>query len=1017
MSEEVKHEVLIITGMHRSGTSMITSYLKECGLSLGDRLLIGNEDNPKGYFEDVDFLSMQQNIMHDATEKGTGGWKDVGFSEDDFFDKSVLSNYKKKAQELVEQKQLKSNEIWGWKDPRTSLLLDFWEGIIPEAKYLLIYRNPWEVKSSLLKLGRSELDNNPEYAYKIWMQYNKAIIEFYKKHPEKCLLISANGFLNYPEELANKINQKFNWELIKPITNEFYSLKLFNANNNFKFLEECLSNAEVMALNQQLDEFADITIQQKAFRSAKSELFVSAEIIRGKEKDLNEKKVVIQEVNNKLIAQQNELSVSEQSIKTIRAELTETHALIISKGEELDKYKNELQDVKESLTIQRNYHTSLSNVIKSLEEKIKTIEDSRLWKLKRKYHKLKTLLRSSKGNLKKKGLLKKLLYFTTKTGRRLVRKILALLFKHGYLFFEIKKVRIIEGDMIPVEYHEDPWQNFLIKTTASTADLIEYKNNIKIFSYQPKISIILPVYNPPESFLIQAIESVLDQVYDNWELCIADDCSPNEDIKPILEKFAAEDERIKVVYRKENGHISAASNSALNIATGDFVVLLDHDDLLTRDALYQNVYQLNIDKTLDLIYSDEDKIDENRIRTEPHFKPDWCPDNFMARNYITHLACLRKSIVDEIGGFRVGFEGSQDYDLFLRFTEKSQHIYHIPKILYHWRMHAGSTAQEEQVKPYAFEAGVKALQESLDRRGEKAIATIKPGLPGFYTVRYDIVNEDKISIVIPTKDNAKVLETCLESVFEKSTYKNFEVILIDNNSEEKATFELLDKYEKRYPKQFVRLTLPIPFNFSTLMNKGVEVAKGDYIVLLNNDTEIITPDWMEAMLEQAQRESVGVVGVKLLYHNDTIQHAGVVIGLGGVAGHTFIGLPKDSPGYFYYITSTNNYLAVTAACFMVKKEKYWEVAGFNEDFSVEYNDVDFCLKLAEAGYNNLYVPYVELYHYESLTRGHPHMTKTSYERHVREVNLFKTRWQKYIDHDPCYNPNLTLDATHFQIRL
>ena len=1016
MSEGEK-QVLIISGMHRSGTSMITSYLQESGLLLGDRLLVGNKDNPKGYFEDVDFLKMHQDILYNATKDGKGGWKDVGFTADGVFDTSILPKYKEQAKNLIAQKQAKNTGVWGWKDPRTSLLLDFWEEIIPEAKYILIFRNPWEVKQSLQKLNKSELENNPAYAYEIWIQHNKSIINFYQKHSDKCILVSANGFLNSPNFLLDLIHEKFKWSFTQPKDNAFYSLQLFNANNSFQFLEESLSNQKVMNLHQQLDELADIKIQQKAYKSAKNELFFSADIIRNRELKLDEKGNLINEQEIDLLNQKQLLKANKELVNKKEEEIADKSLTITQKSEDLVLQQTEIESLLESVKIQQNYNVSLNNVIRSLEEKIKTIENSRLWKFKRKLHKLKTLLRSSKSSLKKKGLLKKLLYFTSKTGRRLVRKILALIFKHGYLFFEIKKVRIIEGDDIPIEHHSDPWQNFLIKSTASTANLIEYKNNIKIFGYQPKVSVIMPVYNAPESFLIQAIESVLEQVYENWELCIADDCSTNSGIKAILEKFAAEDSRIKIVYREENGHISASSNSALEIATGEFVVLLDHDDLLTRDALYQNVYQLNIDKTLDLIYSDEDKVDENRIRTEPHFKPDWCPDNFLARNYVTHLACLRKTIVDEIGGFRIGFEGSQDYDLFLRFTEKTQKIYHIPKILYHWRMHDASTAQEEHVKPYAFEAGVKALQESLNRRGEKATATIKPGLPGFYTVRYDIVKEDMVSIVIPTKDNAKVLETCLESVFEKSTYKNFEIILIDNNSEEKATFDLLDKYEKLYPQQFIRLTLPIAFNFARLMNKAVEIAKGDYIVLLNNDTEIITDDWIEGMLEQSQRESVGAVGVKLLYHNDTIQHAGVVIGLGGVAGHTFIGLPRDSPGYFHYISSTNNYSAVTAACFMVKKDKYWEVGGFNEDFSVEYNDVDFCLKLAEAGYNNIYVPYVELYHYESLTRGHPHMTKTSYERHVREVNLFKSRWGKYIENDPCYNPNLTLDETHFQIRL
>ncbi len=714
----------------------------------------------------------------------------------------------------------------------------------------------------------------------------------------------------------------------------------------------------------------------------------------------------------------NQVLLEKEAINTQKSEsLQELNSTLIEKETEIVSLKEENEAQVKSLKIQQSFNASLNNVIQNLEQRLKDIEQSKLWKLKRKYHKLKTLLRSPIGGGVKRGIVGKVLHALSANGRRMIRKLLSKIFKNIYLLIEVKKVMIIEGDAIPQDFVQDPWQNFLARTSPSELDLKNYKNTIQIFSYLPKISVIMPVYNAPISFLIEAIESVINQVYSNWELCIADDCSTNSEIRGVLDKYSSEDARIKVVYRKENGHISATSNSALELATGEFVALLDHDDLLSKDALYQLVYALNVDENRDFIYSDEDKVDENGVRSEPHFKPDWCPDNFLARNYITHLSCLRKSIVDEIGGFRVGFEGSQDYDLFLRFVEKTDNIYHIPKILYHWRMHSASAAMEEDAKPYAFEAGVKALTEALERRGEKGSVELKPGLPGFYTVRYDLKSEDLVSIVIPTKDNAKVLETCLESVFEKSTYKNIEVIMINNNSTEKATFDLFKKYKAKYKEKFVQLDLEIPFNYSRLMNKAVDVSKGEYILLLNNDTEVISEDWIESMMEQSQRDSVGAVGAKLLYHNDTIQHAGVVIGLGGVAGHTFIGLPRDSHGYFYYITSTNNYSSVTAACLMVRKEVYNEVGGFNEDLAVEYNDVDFCLKLAEKGYYNIYLPYVELYHYESLTRGHPHMTKESYARHIKEIGLFKEKWQSYIDHDPCYNQNLTMDATHFQIKM
>jgi GT2 family glycosyltransferase len=543
----------------------------------------------------------------------------------------------------------------------------------------------------------------------------------------------------------------------------------------------------------------------------------------------------------------------------------------------------------------------------------------------------------------------------------------------------------------------------------------DYKRREKQFSYRPKISIVLPVYNPPEHFFKDAIQSVINQAYSNWELCIADDLSTNVNVREIIKSYAEKDDRIKYIFRTENGHISASSNSGIEIATGDYIGLLDHDDLLTADALYQNVLALNNDRELDFIYSDEDKINELGVHCDGHFKPDWCPDNFLGRNYICHFTVMKASLMREAGGFRLGYEGSQDYDLFLRATEKAEKIYHIPKILYHWRIHSESTALKMGTKPYATNAAILALEDTLERRNVKGKVKVVEGLDGFYEIKYHVEKQKKVSVIIPTKDKADLTDDCIKSVFNITDYSDFEVILMNNNSSEESFFDLVKKWEEKEPKRFKCITDNGEFNFARLMNKSVAESDGEYILLLNNDTEVIHNDWMLGMVEHAQRKEIGAVGAKLVYKNNKVQHAGVIIGLRGVAGHPFVGREKGDPGYFNYLKSINNFSAVTAACLMVRREVYDEVNGFDEDFAVEFNDVDFCLKLIEKGYYNIFLPHVLVYHYESISRGHPHLTKESYERSVREATVFMNKWQKYIDNDPCYNPNLSLLYDDFRV--
>jgi GT2 family glycosyltransferase len=541
------------------------------------------------------------------------------------------------------------------------------------------------------------------------------------------------------------------------------------------------------------------------------------------------------------------------------------------------------------------------------------------------------------------------------------------------------------------------------------------KLTVATFQYQPRISIIMPVYNTPEIFLREAIQSVLEQVYPHWELCIADDASTHSYIKPILQEYQAKDHRIKVKFRTENGHISTTSNSALELATGEYIGLLDHDDSLTPNALYEVVSLLNQHPEADMIYSDEDKLDENHQLTSPFFKPNWCPDSFLSRMYTCHFGVYRRNIINQIGGFRVGYEGSQDYDLVLRFTEKTNKIFHIPKILYHWRIHSNSAAQGTTAKPYAYQAAKKALLTALQRRGEPGTVELHPTFLGCSIIRYQITNYKKVSIIIPTRDLGEILNQCLTSIFTKTVYPNYEVILIDNGSREQKTEDIIKQWKRQEAQRFKSYRLDIPFNFSTLNNYGVQQATGEYLLFLNNDIEVIEPDWMNAMVEQAQRPSIGAVGALLQYPNGSIQHAGVILGMGHVAAHSHQFIAVNQPGYYGQLISINNYSAVTAACLMCRRSIFEEVGGFDEKLAVSYNDVDLCLKMKQQGYHHVCLPHVKLYHHESKSRGYDN-TPEKLERYMAEVQEMRQRWNAEIEQDSCYNPHLTLAQFDYRLR-
>lgn len=585
-----------------------------------------------------------------------------------------------------------------------------------------------------------------------------------------------------------------------------------------------------------------------------------------------------------------------------------------------------------------------------------------------------------------------------------LKRFFAYFFKHGFKGLKGKISSNLKKDVN--EY--DRW----FKSHRVEEEELAKQREVH-FSYAPKFSILVPTYNTPEEFLRKMIESVTEQTYANVELCLAD-ASTDAKTRKIITEYADKDERVKYTWLEKNAGISGNTNSALAIATGEYIGLLDHDDALEPDALYHVVKALQ-EKQYSILYTDEDKSDENMTSfMDPNFKPDYSPDLFRSHNYITHFFVVRKEIVDEVGGFNSEYDGAQDYDLMFRCIEKAESIKHIPKILYHWRMHGGSTAENPESKLYAYEAGRKALAAHLERLGEKAVVE-HTDMWGMYHPIYDVSDNPLLSIVIANKDHIKDLDNCIQSILHKSTYKNYEIIIVENNSTEDKTFRYYDKIQKEHSNIKVVKWEGI-FNYSAINNLGVKNSKGEFILLLNNDTELISPDGLAEMIGMCKRKDVGIVGARLLYPDETVQHAGIVLGFGGFAGHVFTGIGRNDFGYMVRAKINCNYNAVTAACLLTKRSVWNEVNGLDEGFVVALNDVDFCLRVREKGYVVVYDAYAEWFHYESKSRGYED-TPEKKERFNGEVKRFRERWKNLLSvSDIYYNENFTVEAAPFTLK-
>ena len=976
-------KLVVVLGMHRSGTSALSAFLHAHGVDFGDRLLEAREDNPKGFFEDQDIYEFNEELLNALGYE----WHSASTVDLKELMSPRLSPFLERAQSLLASK-LSDSLVYGIKDPRLCRLLPFWKKVFSrlglDVHYFLCLRNPYDVYLSLKR--RDNFD--AEKSLRIWIRYYLDLIK-------EGDVISNSTIIDYDELLdcsgaqGKKVRMRLQTMGLE-ITDEDDAFCSLDPSLRHGALGEKTSSGNIAEL--QLANTIFNILKNASMTDSPRATVVSG--MRGINSEVNEIESLINRTERE--SQLKSLYTSAKGIENLTQSIDEFRIQYNKLGEENKILK---------LDIVQHKISAAEDAVKLLQSYQRDVQKSISWRLTRPLR----LIKSGYDGLvagpppvlaaiKRIGL------------RRSMKYSIKILVSEGPSGL-LHRIRFAEKN----NAREIDYQRWIADFDSLTEESKKkFTREIGRFSSRPLISIVMPVYDPPVDLLIKAIESVRKQVYPDWELCIADDCSAKEQTREAIKSFAKKDGRIKYVFRKENGHISKASNSALQLAKGNFVALMDHDDLLSEHALFWVARAIQENPEGKLFYSDEDKIDLQGARHDPYFKCDWNPDLFYSHNMFSHLGVYDTTLLKEVGGFRVGFEGSQDYDLALRCIEKikSSQIIHIPRVLYHWRVLPGSTALDASEKPYAMIAGERAINDHFARTGVEAECK----LLGFgYRVKYRIQGAPLVSVIIPTRDEVDVLRTCLDGIYEKTTYKNYEIIIVDNGSRHKETQEYLLELQQTRGVKIIRDDGE--FNFSRLNNKGVAAASGEIVALVNNDVEVISPDWMTEMVSQACRPEVGAVGCRLIYPDNTLQHAGIILGLGGLAAYSHRCIPKESPGYFGRAMLLQSVSAVTAACLFVRKSVYMEVGGLDADnLAVAYNDVDFCLRVRESGYRNIFTPYAELAHFESKSRG-AEDTPEKQERLRKEYAYMRDRWGELLDRDPAYNPNLTLDKEDFSLSL
>lgn len=987
-----KQTALCILGMHRSGTSLITGICNLLGVEIGSDFLEANQDNEKGFWEHRAVIETHEDLLKHLGS----GWDDTRILPENWQHGAEIKPYKEKLKEII-ARDFTNCKLWGIKDPRMMRLIPLWLDVFAETKITPAFIIAWRSAASVaLSLERRD-GFYPEKSLLLWAVYNleaerqtrgktRVFVEYDKVIENWWAEFSRAAEtlgISWPADAEEKINQLITPELKHHTQRELpetHSTKIRSWAEKTEHALKLLSHSESLEISARLDAiYNEIAAVDKDSREFSSLWYKEAARLRGK---LNDSYTTVHERN---------LTIGE-----LGTELHERNLAFIKANEDLTK-------TNEDVALLTRRTNDLVAAIEQLNSQLAAIFSSISWRITR----------------------------PLRMAKRIWRESQFIFVPHSYIHawrvyrhfgFSVvaahlgQRLRRMKNHLVSGRKDYPRWISLYDTMTLERRQII--LGRIAGLAQKPLISVVMPVYNAEESWLSAAIESVLNQLYPTIELCIADDYSTKPHVRKILERYAAKDSRVKLVFRATNGHISEASNSALALATGEFIALMDHDDVLPEHALYYIAEEINAHPDADLIYSDEDKIDSEGRRFDPYFKGDFDIDALFARNIFSHLGVYRRALVEKVGGFRKGFEGSQDYDLLLRcllLTDRRK-IWHIPRILYHWRAISGSTAATETNKDYALKNAKKALAEYFSVTGTQA--KIENGmLLGFNRIVWPLAAEPKAAIIIPTRNGVELLRKCIESIKEKTVYGNYEIIVVDNQSDDPET----RKYFAELEREIMAKIIPYdaPFNYSAINNMAAKKTDAEILVFMNNDIEIISPGWLREMAAHAVRPDVGAVGAKLYYPNETIQHGGVMLGFGSpkdpVAGHLFHTLPRNHPGYFGRAVMAQALSGVTAALMVMRKSVFEEIGGFDEkNLPVAFNDVDICLRIAKHSYRIVWTPYAEAYHHESATRGND-LEKDKIARFRGEIGYMRGKWGKQLDCDPYYNPNLDLEHGNFTL--
>jgi GT2 family glycosyltransferase len=982
---------VLVVGMHRSGTSAVARVVNLLGVpttSAAD-LMPGDEGNAFGYWESVLLSRRDEELLQSVSSS----WATPPYP---FDVQRLAGDPEQLAAGRQALEQVASGSSWVWKDPRICLLLPFWRAALTVSPAIvLVHRDPTEVAHSVQRRHGLSLP----HALALWERYTRTSLRDAADLP--CFVLNYRDLLESARErisgLMNFLSSHAGLETSQDALQAAVA-SLVPADRRYR----TTSAADGALLSQEqgqlvrvmehlagaherlpLVDIGDETSWTEPLLSSRRGLYIA-------NRRLDDVRLTAQHEQNLREAEERRADALALELADVRTQLVQSRREAASFKAEVERHQAvgaEVAEVRERASQEIEAAMAAAEAARYA---IDVIHASTSWKISAPVRALAPFRQAVIGRRRGGSLLRQTVSHVRREGvgetlRRARQEIRALPHEHS-------------------DYEEwvERYDDF------SAGDRLAVERAVAKLERAPLISVIMPVYNTDPDLLSTAVESIRAQVYPYWELCIADDASTRGDTRVTLERLVASDNRILVTRRDENGGIAAATNDAVARATGDFVAFVDHDDKLAPDALYCVAERLDREPDLDLVYTDEDKIDERGHRYQPYFKPAFNPELLLAQNYFNHLTVVRRSLVERVGGLRLDLEGSQDHDLVLRLVEVTspERIAHVPHVLYHWRQLAGATNFSRTHADRAALAGTRAVQSFLDRRGERAQVTVDSRTPGWQRVRWLPPEEQpEVTVVIPTRDRLSLLRACVEGLLHKTAYDNLRVLIADNDSIEPETLQYLEGLRAGERTDVVHV--PGDFNYSAINNRAVERVDSPLVMLLNNDIEVDQPTWLQEMVGLLMRDGVGAVGAKLYYGNGSVQHAGVVLGIGGVAGHALKYRPANEIGYFGRLVLTQEVSAVTGACLLTRTSAWRELGGLDEDnLSVAFNDVDFCLRLREAGHRVIWAANAELRHLESVSRGREESAR-QVARFNRESAWMKRRWGSALHTDAAYNPNLT----------